>query len=116
VAFQAYLLPGELTFAIGSFGSRRDGESQTRPHKTKLDLQGAVMRFFERIRKRKAIGGYVRKLPRLLAKDYGRRTQYTPAQVRSTIEDMLQTAKFTDYAERMICRSRKMDRHWEASS
>jgi len=24
---------------------------------------------------------------------------------------MLQTAKFTDYAERMICRSQKMDRH-----
>jgi len=44
------------------------------------------MGFFERWRKRRAIKNYARRLPGLLAKDYGRSKSYTPAQVRSSIE------------------------------
>ena len=99
----------------GRRGSRRDGESQARPHKTKLDLQGAIMRFFERIRKRKAIGGYVRELPRLLAKDYGRRTQYTPAQVRSTIERYHLNGIYSCYAIAMFSARDAFDQFHEAN-
>jgi hypothetical protein len=38
-------------------------------------------------RKRRAIRSYVRKLPGLLAKRYGYKRWYTPAQIRRTAED-----------------------------
>jgi hypothetical protein len=44
------------------------------------------MGFLKRLLKRRAIGDYARRLPRLLARDYGASRTYTPAQVRSTIE------------------------------
>ena len=45
-----------------------------------------LSRFFAGRRKRAAIRGYLRVLPRLLAKEYGASRYYAPAQVRSTIE------------------------------
>jgi len=44
------------------------------------------MGFLKRLLKRRIIGNYARRLPKLLAKDYGASQTYTPAQVRSTIE------------------------------
>jgi len=73
------------------------------------------MRFFERIRKRKAIGSYVRKLPGLLAKDYGRRTQFTPAQIRSTIERYHLNGIYSCYAIAMFSARDAFDHFHEAS-
>jgi hypothetical protein len=39
-----------------------------------------------RLKKRRAIKAYVKKLPGLLVKDYGRLSHYNPLQVRRTIE------------------------------
>jgi len=44
------------------------------------------MIMLERWRRRRAIGAYVRRLPRLLRRDYGASAWYTPAQVMRTIE------------------------------
>jgi Family of unknown function (DUF6559) len=44
-----------------------------------------LSRYFEAFRKRRAIRSYARRLPRLLAKDYGYSQTYTPQQVRKTI-------------------------------
>ena len=44
------------------------------------------MNLIRKVQKRMAIRSYLRRLPRLLAKDYGRSTTYTPRQVRSTID------------------------------
>jgi hypothetical protein len=44
------------------------------------------MRFLGGLRKRGAIRGYARKLPRMLRTDYGFSHSYTPQQVRATIE------------------------------
>ena len=44
------------------------------------------MNIIEKYLKRRAIRSYINKLPRLLAKDYGRSKTYTPLQVRRTIE------------------------------
>ena len=73
------------------------------------------MRFLERLRKHKAIGSYVRKLPRLLAKDYGRRMQYTPAQVRSTIERYHLNGIYSCYAIAMFSARDAFDQFHEAS-
>ena len=73
------------------------------------------MGFFERIRKRKAICGYVRKLPRLLAQDYGRRTQYTPAQIISTIERYHLNGIYSCYAIAMFSARDAFDSFHEAN-
>lgn len=44
------------------------------------------MEFFRTRKRKKAIESYLRELPALLAKDYGRTKIYTPKQVRSTAE------------------------------
>ncbi len=60
------------------------------------------MGFFERFRKRRAIKIYARRLPRLLAKDYGRSQSYTPAQVRKTIERHGLNATYSCYGIAMF--------------
>jgi hypothetical protein len=52
-------------------------------------------RYFEALRKRRAIRGYARRLPRLLARDYGASKTYTPQQVRKTIA---RSGMNTDYS------------------
>jgi hypothetical protein len=42
--------------------------------------------FIRRLKKNRAIKSYVKKLPRLLAKDYGRSAHYRPLQIKRTIE------------------------------
>jgi hypothetical protein len=44
------------------------------------------LNIIDRFKKRRAIKSYVRKLPGLLVKDYGRLAHYQPLQVRRTIE------------------------------
>jgi hypothetical protein len=44
------------------------------------------MGFLGELRKRRAIRGYVRKLPRMLRDDYGFSRTYTPRQIVATIE------------------------------
>jgi len=58
--------------------------------------------FFKNIRKRRAIRGYVRQLPRLLVKDYGFSQAYTPAQVRRTIERAGMSTDYGCYAISMF--------------
>jgi len=44
------------------------------------------MEFIRRLKKNRAIQSYVKKLPGLLAKDYGRSAHYRPLQIKRTIE------------------------------
>jgi hypothetical protein len=44
------------------------------------------LNFIRRLKKSRAIKSYVKKLPGLLAKDYGRSAQYRPLQIKRTIE------------------------------
>ena len=44
------------------------------------------MKFIRRLRKNRAIRNYLKKLPGLLAKEYGRSTHYRPLQIKRTIE------------------------------
>ena len=43
-------------------------------------------RWFDRLRRRRAIKAYARKLPLVLRKDYGASPSYTPAQVKRSVE------------------------------
>jgi hypothetical protein len=55
------------------------------------------------IRKRLAIRGYTRGLGRELRRRHGRRSNYTPAQVKQTIEDSGFCTVFMCYALAMYC-------------
>ena len=44
------------------------------------------MKFIRRLKKNRAIKSYAKKLPELLAKDYGRSAHYRPLQIKRTIE------------------------------
>ena len=44
------------------------------------------MKFIRRLKKNRAIKSYAKRLPELLAKDYGRSTHYRPLQIKRTIE------------------------------
>ena len=44
------------------------------------------MKFIRRLKKNRAIKSYAKKLPALLAKDYGRSAHYRPLQIKRTIE------------------------------
>jgi hypothetical protein len=44
------------------------------------------MELVENFKRNRAIKSYIRKLPSLLAKDYGRSNTYTPKQVKRTIQ------------------------------
>ncbi|MEI2743060.1 MAG: DUF6559 family protein [Candidatus Competibacter sp.] len=44
------------------------------------------MELIEKLQRKRAIKSYIRKLPSLLAKDYGKSKTYTPKQVKRTIE------------------------------
>jgi hypothetical protein len=73
------------------------------------------MRLLENIRKRRAIQRYAQKLPRLLAKDYGRRTQYTPPQIKSTVDRYNMNAIYSCYAIAMFSNRDAFDQFHEAS-
>jgi hypothetical protein len=55
-----------------------------------------------RLKKRRAIKAYVKKLPELLVKDYGRLAHYKPMQVRRTIERAGLDAMYACYAIAMF--------------
>jgi hypothetical protein len=59
--------------------------------------------FLKTLRKRWATRDYARKLPRLLAKDYGFSLSYSPRQVRSTIERYRLSDYYSCYAISMFC-------------
>jgi len=44
------------------------------------------MQFISNFKRNRAIKSYIKKLPSLLAKDYGKSKTYTPKQVKRTIE------------------------------
>ena len=60
------------------------------------------MGFLKRFLKRRALDSYKRRLPRLLAKDYGASRTYTPAQVGKTIERNGLSTDYADYAIAMF--------------
>lgn len=60
------------------------------------------MSFINRIKKRRAIKSYVKKLPRLLAKDYGRSAYYRPLQIKRTIERADLDVTYSCYAVAMF--------------
>ena len=60
------------------------------------------MNFISRFRKRRAIKSYVKKLPRLLAKDYGRSAHYRPLQIKRTIERAGLDVVYSCYAVAMF--------------
>jgi hypothetical protein len=60
------------------------------------------MNFLTALRKRRVTRDYARKLPRLLAKDYGFSQSYSPRQVRSTIERYRLNGDYSCYAISMF--------------
>ena len=73
------------------------------------------MRVFESIRKRKAIKRYARQLPGLLSKDNGRRSHYTPSQIRSTVDRYNLNAIYSCYAIAMFSNREAFDQFHEAN-
>jgi hypothetical protein len=61
-----------------------------------------LIKYIESSRKRRAIRSYARRLPRLLAKDYGHSERYTPQQVRRTIERSGMNMDFSCYGIAMF--------------
>jgi hypothetical protein len=61
-----------------------------------------LVNIIDRFQKRRAIKAYVKKLPGLLVKDYGRLSHYTPLQVRRTIERAGLDAAYACYAIAMF--------------
>jgi hypothetical protein len=61
-----------------------------------------LLRYFKHLKKQAAIGSYMRRLPRLLAADYGAGSHYTPAQVRRTIERAGLNKDYSCYAMSMF--------------
>jgi len=60
------------------------------------------MRFVKALRKRWVTRDYARKLPKMLAKDYGFSRSYTPGQVKSTIERYGLNNHYSGYAISMF--------------
>src|SRR5581483_10888155 len=60
------------------------------------------MAFLEAFRRRRATRDYARKLPNLLARDYGAAREYTPRQVRKTIERYGLNGDYSCYAIAMF--------------
>jgi hypothetical protein len=60
------------------------------------------MGWLENWRRGRAIKVYARRLPRLLAKDYGGSDAYTPAQIRASILRHGLDARFESYAVAML--------------
>jgi hypothetical protein len=58
--------------------------------------------YFRSLAKRRAIRSYARRLPRLLAKDYGHSKSYTPQQVRRTIERYRLNSNYSCYGVAMF--------------
>ena len=56
------------------------------------------MEFLKRFLKRRALNNYKRRLPRLLARDYGASRTYTPAQMAKTVERNGLNAEYAGYA------------------
>jgi hypothetical protein len=63
-----------------------------------------LARYLRHLKKHAAIGGYRRKLPKLLAAAYGRSKSYTPAQVKRTIERAGLNSDYSCYGMAMFCR------------
>ncbi|WP_444916232.1 DUF6559 family protein [Microbulbifer sp. VAAC004] len=68
-----------------------------------------VMQFIRRIQRNRAIKSYLRKLPKLLAKDYGKSKRYRPKQVRATIERSGLSIIYTCYAISIFCSKKDFD-------
>lgn len=60
------------------------------------------MNFIKQFNKNRAIRSYVKKLPRLLAKDYGRFAHYSPLQIKRTIERASLNTAYSCYAVAMF--------------
>ncbi|WP_153039178.1 DUF6559 family protein [Microbulbifer sp. Q7] len=67
------------------------------------------MQFIRKIKRNRAIKSYLRKLPRLLAKDYGKSKRYRPKQVRATIERNGLSVIYTCYAIAIFCSKKDFD-------
>ncbi|WP_435106710.1 DUF6559 family protein [Arhodomonas sp. AD133] len=65
----------------------------------------------EAFRKRRAIKSYVRRLPGLLARDYGKRGAYTPTQIERTIERHGLKAAYACYGIAMFSDRLSFDQH-----
>ncbi len=61
-----------------------------------------MLQYIRSFAKRRAIRSYARRLPRVLAKNYGFSKTYTPQQVRKTVERLKLNAKHSDYAVAMF--------------
>ena len=63
------------------------------------------------VAKNRAIRAYSKKLPKLLAKDYGRSEKYTPRQVLRTAERNNLSTIYICYAFAMYCERRLFDEY-----
>lgn len=69
------------------------------PHSSNL-----LFRLWHWSQKRRAVGRYIKILPRRLFEDYGHRGPYTPTQVEATIRrHKVSTSRYSDYAVALFC-------------
>lgn len=61
------------------------------------------MGFIERLRRKRAIKAYIKELPGLLARDYGRSDRYTPRQVQRTLERNRLSKTYAPFAVASFC-------------
>jgi hypothetical protein len=67
--------------------------------------------FLEAWRKRRATRDYARRLPKLLAKDYGASQSYTPVQVKRTIDRYNMNSEYSCYGLSMFCDREEFDQY-----
>ena len=67
------------------------------------------MKIIEYFKKRRAIKAYVRVLPRLLKKRYGKHKKYTEGQVKKTVEVAGLDQQYVDYALAMYIGRREFE-------
>lgn len=69
------------------------------------------MELIKNFKKNRAIKSYIKKLPSLLAKDYGASKTYTPMQVRKTIERSGLSVDYSCYAIAMFSNRELFDEY-----
>lgn len=70
-----------------------------------------MLRFFEKYRKQQAIRTYMRRLRPRLIRRYGKKSHYTPKQVRATIIASFMPVNYECYAYAIYCSPEDFNQH-----
>ncbi len=69
------------------------------------------MQLIKNFKRKRAIKSYIKKLPRLLEKDYGKSKIYTPMQVKKTIERSKLSVDYACYGIAIFSTKKAFDNH-----